>query len=104
VTPQDLIEFTGATGSEVESQARTALDMAESLVATYCRGRHARGGHWRPGIETVISTVAARILSNPEFIQVREVIGPYQYFRGEGFTGFTIAELSVLNRYRKRAV
>lgn len=104
MTPEELIKFTGATGEDVELQAKTALDMAEALVASYCRDKHTRGGHFRPGVDTVITTVAARILSNPEFIQVREVIGPYQYFRGEGFTGFTLAELAVLNRYRKRGI
>lgn len=103
LTPNELIKFTGATGPEVEQQAATALGMAESLVSVYTRGRHKRGENFRPGIETVITTVAARILANPQFIQEREQIGPYTYFRGEGFTGFTLAELAVLNSYRKRA-
>lgn len=105
MTPEELIKFAGATGPDVQFQAETALSMAEGLVSTYCRGRHKRRGSdtYRPGIQEVIITVAARILANPEQIQQREQIGPYSYFRGNGFQGFTLVELSVLNAYRKRA-
>ena len=48
--------------------------------------------------------VAARILANPEQISVREQVGPYQMYKAAGFSGFTLVELAVLNRYRKRAI
>lgn len=104
MTPDELIRFTGATGPNVEFQAQQALSMAEGLVDAYTRGRHKRGEKYRPGVQDVIVTVAARILANPEQIQQREQIGPYTYFKGAGFQGFTLVELAVLNRYRKRAI
>lgn len=104
MTPEELVKFTGAQGPDVVSQAATALMMAEGLVDAYCRGRHKRHGLPRPGVEEVIISVAARILANPEQISVREEVGPYNYYRGPGFSGFTLVELSVLNRYRKRAI
>lgn len=104
ITPQQLIEFTGTQGPNVEQQAQVALATATGLVDAYCRGRHKRGEHFKPGVEEVVLTVASRILANPEQIQVREEVGPYSYFRGPGFSGFTLVELAVLNRYRKRAV
>lgn len=104
MTPEELVKFTGTQGPDVVSQAATALMMAEGLVGAYCRGRHERAGHPRPGVEEVIISVAARILANPEQIQVREQVGPYTMLKGPGFNGFTLVELSVLNRYRKRAL
>ena len=104
MTPDDLIKFTGATGPNVTQQATQALGMAEALVDAYTRGRHMRAGHYRPGVEAVITAVAARILENPSQIQVREQIGPYTHFKGNGFQGFSLVELAVLNRYRRRAI
>lgn len=100
---QQLVEFTGISRPNVEKQAEQALRTAEGLVDAYTRGRHKRRDVYRPGVEDVIVTVAARILANPEQIAVREQVGPYTMYRGEGFSGFTLVELAVLNRYRKRA-
>ncbi|MEX3517676.1 hypothetical protein VVR26_09585 [Corynebacterium camporealensis] len=104
MTPEQLVEFTGITRPHVREQATVALKSAESFVAAYTRGRHKRGGEFREGVEDVIITVAARILSNPEQVSVREQVGPYSMYRGEGFKGFTLVELAVLNRYRKQAI
>ena len=99
-----VIKFTGAKGEGVAEQARLALDAVLALVAAYTRDNHMRGGVLRPGVESVVLQAAARLMSNPEQVQVREQIGPYSYFRGDGFNGFTLAELAVLDRYRKRAI
>lgn len=104
MTPEELVTFTGADGPDVLAQAAAALDMAEGLIAAYCRGRHRRYGHYRQGVESVVTAVAARILANPEQVQAREQVGPYEYYRGQGFSGFTLVELAVLNRYRKRGL
>lgn len=104
MTPQELVKFSGAQGPDVESQAATALTTAQALVSAYCRGREKRGDSYRPGVEEVITMVAARILANPEQISVREQVGPYQMYKAAGFSGFTLVELAVLNRYRKRAI
>lgn len=104
ITADDLIKFTGTTGDNVKFQAEQAITVAVALVGAYCRGREKRGGRYRPGVEAVITTVAARILANPDQVQEREQIGPYSFFKGDGFKGFTIVELAVLNRYRKRGI
>lgn len=105
MTPDELIKFTGTEGPDVLEQAQVALGMAEALVDAYCRGRHEdKFGQLKSGVGAVITAVAARILANPEQIQQREQIGPYSYFKGAGFQGFTLVELAVLNRYRKRAI
>lgn len=104
MTPEDLIKFTGTQGPNVDAQAAQALTTAQALVGSYCRGREKRGDTYRPGVEEVITMVAARILANPEQISVREQVGPYQMYKAAGFNGFTLVELAVLNRYRKRAI
>lgn len=105
MTPAELIEFTGATGPDVVAQAGVALTSAGAYVDAYCRGRQKRrDGSLKPGVDAVVTTVAARILANPEQISVREEVGPYVFFKGPGFNGFTLVELAVLNRYRKRAI
>lgn len=103
ITPLELLKFTDIEGEDSEARATIALTTAEAYVDAYTRGNHTRGGHLRAGIEAVIITVASRILSNPEQISVREEVGPYVFFKGPGFNGFTLVELAVLNRYRKRA-
>lgn len=104
MTPEELVKFTGTQGPNVDAQAATALTTAQALVGAYCRGREKRGDVYRPGVEEVIMMVAARILANPEQISVREQVGPYQMYKAAGFSGFTLVELAVLNRYRKRAI
>lgn len=86
-------------------QATVALESAAALIEGYTRGNHVHPltGDHRPGVNTVILTVAARIAANPGQIVARDQAGSFSRHRGQGFSGFTLAELAVLNRYRKRA-
>ena len=104
MTPAERVAFTGIEGPDIVNKAEQALTIAEALIGAYCRGRHKRAGHLKPGVDAVLATVAARILENPSQIQVREQIGPYQHYKGNGFAGFSLVELAVLDRYRKRAI
>lgn len=85
-------------------QATLALDTALALVEGYTRGNHVHPvtGDRRQGIDTVVLTVAARVAANPGQIVARDQAGSFTRHRGQGFSGFTLAELAVLNRYRKR--
>lgn len=87
-----------------DDTAALALESARALIEGYTRGRHLDPfGNPRPGIDSVVLTVAARIAANPGQIVSRDTAGPFTRSRGEGFNGFTLAELAILNRYRKRA-
>lgn len=104
ISAKDLVEFTGIQRPNVEAQAATAVQIADGLVAAFCRGRHVDAkGEYRPGVEGVVITAAARILANPEQVSVREQAGPFSLYRGEGFQSFSLAERMVLERYRKTA-
>lgn len=87
-----------------EEEAQLFLDTATALIEGYTRGNHVdKRGLPRAGIDSVTLTVAARMMANPGQITKRDQAGNFSTHRGEGFSGFTLVELSVLNRYRKRA-
>lgn len=107
LTPSELLEFAPpiADGTTPDTAATHALTGAEALVEGYTRGRHVNlSGGYRPGIRAVILQVAARILANPGQVNVRVQAGAVVVSKGPGFSGFTLAEQAVLNRYRRRAV
>lgn len=82
-----------------------AVEAATAVVAAYCRDRHLDArGRPRPGVKTVALTVAARIAANPSGISRQDTAGSFSTRRSGGFTGFTLAELTVLKRYRRKAV
>lgn len=104
VTPEALQGFT-PDDNLTDDVAALAVESATALVDAYTRGRHLdRGGKPRPGVTTVVLTVAARIGANPGQVSRQDQAGSFMSRRGVGFTGFTLAELAVLNRYRKRAI
>lgn len=103
-TSDELREFMDAEQVE-EKTLQHSLAAASGLVDAYCRGNHLdRAEKLRPGVGEVILTVAARLAANPGQVQVREQVGPVSMLVGEGFSGFTLTEQFVLNRYRKRAL
>lgn len=103
VPVSELMEF--MQGDPVAPEvARIAIEGAGAMVAAYCRGRHVdRLGNPRPGVSAVVITAAARIAANPGQVSRTDRAGNFTRIRGEGFSGFTLAEQQVLNRYRKRA-
>lgn len=98
----DLLKWLGQDTSNPEAlaQAQQAITTVTAMIGAYCRGQHLKSdGSSRDGIDEVVLTAASRLLANPE--QLAYDSGSVS-MRG-GFTGFTLVELAVLNRYRKRA-
>lgn len=82
--------------------AEQAIPVVTTMVKAYVRG----GPDWvaNDELDAVIVTAAARIVSNPSGLSQDITAGPFtQSLRG-AFQGWTLAELFVLNRYRKRAM
>lgn len=103
-TGEHLQQFMGDTPIEA-STAATSIDAATALVDGYTRSNHLdHDGTPRPGVAHVVLTVAARIAANPGQVSYRVSAGAFSKQVGKGFSGFTLAELSILNRYRKRAL
>lgn len=102
-TVEDLRKFSPEDAEDAE-QAEIMLNSAVAMVDAYTRGRHVnRAGELRPGVSAVILTTAARLLANPGQVSRGDTAGQFSTRRGPGFSGFTLAEQAVLNRYRKRA-
>lgn len=94
--PDDLIP---------DDLATLSVEAATAVVAAYCRDRHVDRAGWpRAGVKAVVLTVAARIAANPSGISRQDTAGSFSTRRSGGFNGFTLAETTILNRYRKRAI
>lgn len=103
IDPRRLMDFNPDDVTDIAT-AEIAVEAATALIGSYCRGNHVdKAGNPRAGIETVVLTVAARIAANPGQVSYRDAAGAFSRQRGAGFSGFTLAEQAVLNRYRKRA-
>lgn len=70
----------------------------QALAKSYTRGGGFVAGEPLEDVAAVIVTASARLAANPE--QIAYQVGAVA-FRG-GFEGWSLAELAVLNRYRKR--
>lgn len=85
----------------VVALAGQALPLVEASVRAYTRWRGFTAGTPNDDLEAVIIAAAARLAVNPA-LHRSETIGDYTANYG-GFIGFTLPELSILNRYRERA-
>jgi hypothetical protein len=70
---------------------------------------YTRGAGWSAGvpnadIAAVIVTASARLWSHPRQLPVDEIEGQESASWRAGFTGFSVVELLVLDRYRVRAL
>lgn len=91
--------FLGQHGNEgLEQLATQHAAVIAAMAESYTRGRGFVDGEPAAPIAAVIVTATARLLGNPQ--QTARQIGDVSY-RG-GFAGWSLAELYVLNNYRKR--
>ena len=85
-----------------EALAEQTIPLVTAMAKAYVRG----SADWEPNdeLDAVIVTASARIISNPGQLPFDQTAGAFtQSVRG-GFQGWTLAELFVLNRYRRRAM
>lgn len=100
VTGSRVAEFLG----QGDDDGLVALASEHAEITTAMARAYTRAGGFVSGvpneeIAAVITVAAARMVANPE--QIASTVGGVSV-RG-GFSGWTLAELFVLNRYRKRA-
>lgn len=100
VTGQRVADFLGGGG---DANLVTLAGSHAQVVTQMCRA-YTRDGGFSDGvpnddIAAVIVTAAARLVANPE--QIPSDVGSVS-MRG-GFSGFSLTERLVLNRYRKKA-
>lgn len=94
--------------ADVDELLAGGTDLIVPLITTmaraYTRGQGFDGDEPNDEIAAVIVTAAARLVANPKQIGTSSTAGPFSEDVRGGFTGWTLAELFVLNRYRKRAM
>lgn len=100
-----LFSFLGRTPVDESDRTRAedAVEVVRMYVWAYVRGNGFFGEDEpnRP-LAAVIHSGAARLYSNPEQAR-QEVLGNLSVSYSV-MTGFTLAEMAVLNRYRRRAI
>ena len=86
-----------------EAQAEASLPVVIEFVKGYVRDRGfgVDGYSPEPGLRAVIVSAASRLVANPE--QVASYQASDYSERPAVFTGYTLAEIGVLHRYRRRA-
>ena len=100
VTGQQVADFLGqGDDTTLVALAGQHAAVVTAMARSYTRDRGFTGNEPADDIAAVITTATARLVANPE--QIATDVGTVS-IRG-GFTGWTLAETFVLNRYRKRA-
>lgn len=98
----DLQTLLGSTVSQ--EQATAVLAIITAMASSYTRGQgFTAAGMPNDEIRAVILTASARLISNATGLTFSEVEGPSQIEYTSAFSGWTVGELFVLNRFRRRA-
>jgi hypothetical protein len=101
-TVSDLGALTGRTVSE--EQGTAVLAIVTAMASAYTRGQGFTAGVPNGELRAVILTASARLAANSGGLLYDEVEGPSQISYRSAFTGWTVPEQFVLNRYRVRAL
>lgn len=103
VTAADVAAFLSqGDNPELVALAGEVVPIVREMARSYTRGRgfEPLAPEWcSDGLAAVVTTASARMISNP--LQNQQSVGGVQ--QGAGFVGWSLAELFVLNGYRKRA-
>lgn len=103
--PEDVASFLGrGDDSTVVALAGQHLPVVTEMVKGYVRGRgfDETSGFPSEDLAAVIISSCARLVSNPEHATYQQ-LGTFSIRQGT-FAGWTLPELAVLHRYRKRAL
>ena len=101
VTAADVAAFLGQ-GSDptVVALAGEHVPIITAMASAYTRGVGFTDGTPNEEIAAVITTATARLVAHPT--QIEQRIG--ETYTRAGFSGWTLAETFVLNRYRRTAL
>lgn len=88
--------------SLAQGDVTTVVPLVTTMAKAYTRGRGFTGDEPNPEIAAVIATASARLAGNGAQLR-RKKVDDVEYEYG-GFTGWTLAERIVLDRYRVKAM
>ncbi len=101
VVPEDVARFLGrADDSRLVSLAGEHLPVVTAFVKAYTRENGFFGSCPNEDIAAVIVSATARLVDNPSAAKAF-TSGPFSVTPGT-FSGWTLPELAVLHRYRRR--
>ena len=101
-TADDVAAFLGRSGDAATvALAHEHLPVITAMVKAYTRARGFVDGVPGDDLAAVIVSATARSVANPEHTISQET-GPFSIRQGI-FQGWTLPELAILHRYRKRA-
>ncbi len=86
------------------SSVAAAVAQITVMVRAYTRGRGFDEDEPNDELAAVITTAAARLAVNGSGVGFRTKVNDVEEEWRTGFTGWTLAELAVLNRYRVTAM
>lgn len=107
VTAQDVADFLGqGDDTQLVALAEEHVALVTAMARAYTRGRGFSDGSTSPAgiaedVAAVITTATARLVTNPEQNK-REQLHDYSV-TPTPFVGWSLVELFVLNRYRRRS-
>lgn len=100
--PTDVVAFLGRTGDATAlALASEHLPIVTEMVKAYTRDRGFINGAPGDDLAAVIVSSTSRLVANPEHT-IEQTTGPFSIRQGI-FAGWTLPELAILHRYRKRA-
>lgn len=97
VAPEDVTNV-------LAGNATLVVPMITLMAKSYTRGRGFVDNEPNEEIAAVITAAAARFVSNPAQVSRSESAGSFSQDLRGGFNGWSLAEQTVLNRYRVRAM
>jgi len=101
--PADVAAFLGKSGDAATfALADEHLPIVAEMVKAYTRDNGFTAGDPGDDLAAVIVSSCARLVANPEHT-ISQVTGPFAIRQGI-FNGWTLPELAILHRYRKRAL
>lgn len=103
-TAQQVVDFLGrGADTKATAAAEEHLPIVTAMVKAYVRGNgFDEAGEPAEDLAAVIISATARSVTNPEHT-IEQSSGPFSIRPGI-FNGWTLPELAVLHRYRKRAL
>lgn len=103
IDADDVLQLLGRT-DDIDA-AEHAIMIATAQVRAYTRDRGFSGDQAAPDLDTVILTSAARVVANPENLRSEKysLDGASREVERQVIDGWTLPELAILNRYRRRA-
>lgn len=100
-TPADVLAFLGQPEDAGAIGLPEHITTATAMVRSYVRDNGFLGGEPTEDLAAVIISSAARLHRNPTLDRT-QTAGPFTHTPGT-FHGWTLPELAILHRYRRRA-